>query len=200
MAETVAVASLDDDQSRLNSPEQFLAGGGLAAVVRRHQQIALERRAAGHKLAFLRRFAVINVPLPPEPDYRKLFHERTAQLPEGPRQQIVEAAMKIAFADVQLGPAILRDIAAFTKRGLNQASTGVAPYEDPIAAFLTAVRLYAVPQYEGASAAQVDSFLGRLKGALPAQPDSITPGSAVPIRIRREPRSNTPRRCPNFQR
>jgi DNA polymerase III delta prime subunit len=120
--------------------------------------------------AFLRRFAVIDVPLPEEPDYRTLFISRLGDIDVSVRDVIVDAAMKIAFGPVELGPAILLDIAAFTKRGLVPASSGTAPYDDPIETFLTAVRLYAVPQYEGADASQVDDFTGRLKSVITQPP------------------------------
>ena len=78
--------------------------------------------------------------------------------------------MAIAFGPVELGPAILLDIAAFTRRGLNKASSGAAPYDDPVAAFLTAARLYAVPQYEGATKPQTEQFTHLLKGAIDNPP------------------------------
>ena len=71
--------------------------------------------------------------------------------------------MAIAFGPVELGPAILLDIAAFTSRGLKVSASGAAPYVDAVEAFLTAVRLYGVPQYEGASASQADQMKGLLK-------------------------------------
>jgi 5-methylcytosine-specific restriction enzyme B len=119
--------------------------------------------------AFLRRFAVIDVPLPEEPDYRALFLARLGDLDPPVGDLITDAAMRVAFGPVELGPAILLDVAAFTKRGLVPASSGTAPYEDPIETFLTALRLYAVPQYEGADASQIDDFAGRIKSVI-AQP------------------------------
>lgn len=122
--------------------------------------------------AFLRRFAVIDVPIPEEAAYRNLFSSRLQEVLEPDRARIVDAAMAIAFGPIQLGPAILLDIAAFTRRGLHKASSGLAPYEDPIHAFLTAVRLYAVPQYEGAPGASVDEFRGLLEAVFASPPES----------------------------
>jgi len=121
--------------------------------------------------AFLRRFAVIDVPLPDPDAYRALFDARVDEIQPPDRDAIVDAAMAIARGPVPLGPAILLDIAAFTERGLTTTSSGSAPYDDPVAAFLTAVRLYAVPQYEGAPPAEVEAFTGLLQAVWPAPPE-----------------------------
>lgn len=83
--------------------------------------------------------------------------------------------MAIAFGRRQLGPAILKDIAEFTHIGLIATDTAsrAAAYDDPVAAFLTAIRLYAVPQYEGASRADSDDLLQRLRGIW-AEPPALT--------------------------
>jgi MoxR-like ATPase len=116
--------------------------------------------------AFLRRFAVIDVPLPNRDAYRDLYDSWSAGLDDAVRQQTVDAAMRLAFGKKELGPALLRDIAQFTLMGLTETetSTASAPYADPVEAFLTAVRLYAVPQYEGAVKADVDDVLQQLRG------------------------------------
>lgn len=110
--------------------------------------------------AFLRRFAVIDVPLPSEATYRELYAAWSAELEPDKRAQTVEAAMRLAFGPRKLGPAILRDVARFTQMGLTatETATASAPYGDPVEAFLTAVRLYAVPQYEGAPRSEIDAF------------------------------------------
>jgi AAA domain (dynein-related subfamily) len=122
--------------------------------------------------AFLRRFAVIDVPLPDEPDYRDLYAGWVGPLEEPARSQTIDAAMKVAFGSKQLGPAILKDIARFTAMGLTATETAAvaAPYSEPVEAFLTAVRLYGVPQYEGASKAAVDDLLQRLRSVWDAPP------------------------------
>ena len=116
--------------------------------------------------AFLRRFAVIDVPLPDPESYRRLFEERIEQIPEGPRALLTDAAMAVAFGPVALGPAILLDIADFTVLGVTPSSTGAPAYDDPVAAFVTATRLYGVPQYEGADPSQVERFKAGLREAL----------------------------------
>jgi MoxR-like ATPase len=123
--------------------------------------------------AFLRRFAVVEVPLPPEPRYRELYSDWSRGLEDGSRAATTEAAMSVAFGRRQLGPAILKDVADFTNMGMTATDTASrsAAYEDPVAAFLTAVRLYAVPQYEGARSPDGDDLLQRLRQVWPDPPE-----------------------------
>jgi MoxR-like ATPase len=116
--------------------------------------------------AFLRRFAVIDVPLPDPAAYRELIAEQLTSLADDVKDRLADAAMVIAYGPIALGPAILLDIATFTRRGLIESSTLTAPYSDPLSAFLTAVRLYAVPQYEGADSAQRTTFVDALHAAI----------------------------------
>lgn len=120
--------------------------------------------------AFLRRFAVIDVPLPPKPAYRALFESRCSDMAEPRRGEIVDAGMALAFGRRQLGPAILLDIARFVSMGLTPTVSG-RPYEDPVEAFLTAARLYAVPQYEGATTADIEDAKSRLRGVWSEPPE-----------------------------
>lgn len=122
--------------------------------------------------AFLRRFAIIDVPLPGPEEYRALYERWSQGLESELLGTVTEAAMQVAFGPRRLGPAILKDIAAFTGMGLTATETASvsSPYEDPLDAFLTAVRLYAVPQYEGATQAEADELMLRLRGALPDAP------------------------------
>lgn len=123
--------------------------------------------------AFLRRFAVVDIPLPEEDAYRLLYEGWSAELEPDARAVISGAAMALAFGPRQLGPAILRDVAAFTSIGLTTTDTAsvTSSYDDPVVAFLTAVRLYAAPQYEGAPRAEIDEALRRLGVALPERPE-----------------------------
>jgi len=119
--------------------------------------------------AFLRRFAVVDVPLPPERRYRELYEGWSRRLNEETQTATTEAAMAVAFGRRQLGPAILKDIADFTNMGTIATDTASrsAAYDDPVAAFLTAVRLYAVPQYEGMGRSDGDDLLQRLRRIWP---------------------------------
>ena len=121
--------------------------------------------------AFLRRFAVVDVPLPSRDDYAAWFAAQCVEIPDAPRLEIVEAAMRLAFGRVELGPAILGDIARFVTVGLTETSTGIPTYDDAIHAFLTAVRLYAVPQYEGATTADTTDAIALLRGVWPDRED-----------------------------
>lgn len=115
--------------------------------------------------AFMRRFAVVDVPLPDESDYAPLFEGWIGKVDDGPRSELVTAAMRLALGKRELGPAILKDIAGFVSIGMTTTDTASVSsvYDDPVAAFLTAVRLYAVPQYEGASKEEIDDMLLRLE-------------------------------------
>lgn len=123
--------------------------------------------------AFLRRFAVIDVPLPDEVSYRGLFEGWVQKVDDpGVRGELADAAMKLAFAERQLGPAILQDIASFVRMGLTATETASvsSAYDDPVEAFLTAVRLYAVPQYEGAVKSEVEGMLNGMRTVWPEPP------------------------------
>lgn len=91
-------------------------------------------------------------------------------MPEPARGELVDEAIKCAFGRRQLGPAILLDIARFVAMGLTQTVSG-RPYEDPVDAFLAAVRLYAVPQYEGATAADIEDAKSRLRAVWSDPPE-----------------------------
>ncbi len=122
--------------------------------------------------AFLRRFAVVDVPLPDEQSYRAWFTAQCRQIQDDARSRIVEGAMAVATAARPLGPAILKDLASFVTMGLARTSSGPSSYADPDDAFLTAVRLFAVPQYECADAEHVAELLGRLGAALTDPPQA----------------------------
>ena len=121
--------------------------------------------------AFLRRFAVIDVPLPPRPEYLEYFLQLCSGIPDPYRGQIVDVGIDLAFGPRQLGPAILTDVAIFLSKALAETASGGPTYTDPLTAFLAAVRLFAVPQYEGASRKDVDSVSNRIKAAWPELSD-----------------------------
>jgi len=117
--------------------------------------------------AFLRRFAVIDVPLPPRDAYAAFFDGLCGELPDELRATAVPAAMELAFGPRELGPAILRDVALFMEQALAETASGVATYDDPVEAFATAVRLFVVPQYEGAASADGTTVTDILRAAWP---------------------------------
>jgi hypothetical protein len=123
--------------------------------------------------AFLRRFAVLDVPLPDEEGYRLFFSDRCVTIPDEQRKEIVDVAMQLAFGPRLLGPAILSDVALFLEKGLAETAIGAPTYCDPVEAFATAVRLFAVPQYEGATPTQTKFVLDAFRGKWPDVPDEV---------------------------
>jgi len=119
--------------------------------------------------AFLRRFAVLDVPLPPRDEYAAFFRDLCTELSDTSRENVVAAAMSLAYGPRQIGPAILKDVAAFLTKGLAPTASGHANYDDDVQAFVTAVRLFAVPQYEGATSTEVAGVLKIFKEVWPGR-------------------------------
>lgn len=117
--------------------------------------------------AFLRRFAVIDVPLPDRESYRAWFDTQCPDSLGDDRQKIIDAGIELALGPKPLGPAILQDVGAFLDKSLTPASGGKASFSEPREAFFAGIRLFAVPQYEGATRSEVDLALGVLKAAWP---------------------------------
>ncbi len=99
--------------------------------------------------AFLRRFAVIDVPLPAEDDYRELFTRWFGALGREDTQLFVTLAMGIATGPVPIGPAIGRDFVHLIIEGLTETASGTPTFANEREAILTAARLLVAPQYEG---------------------------------------------------
>ncbi|UOD83474.1 AAA family ATPase [Paenarthrobacter ureafaciens] len=99
--------------------------------------------------AFLRRFAVIDIPVPAEIHYRNLFTRWFDALGREDTTQFVDQAMAIVHGPVSIGPAIGRDYAQLIVEGLTETASGQPTFEDDREAVLTAVRLLIAPQYEG---------------------------------------------------
>ncbi len=118
--------------------------------------------------AFLRRFAVIDIPVPIEADYRTLFERWFDALGRDDTSNFVDQAMAIVNGPVLIGPAIGRDYAQLIVEGLTETASGQPTFEDDREAVLTAVRLLVAPQYEGQPLASgtdllkiIDSVLGK---------------------------------------
>jgi MoxR-like ATPase len=122
--------------------------------------------------AFLRRFAVVDVPLPPPEAYKGFFESLCSELPDSERANIVAAGMALAFGPRQLGPAILKDIATFVRIGLTETASGQPTYSDPVATFVAALRLFGLPQYEGSSSADMAVVLKTLREVWPERPNT----------------------------
>lgn len=117
--------------------------------------------------AFLRRFAVIDVPLPSASDYRALLVHWYALSGIADHDSVVEAGMALAQGPVQIGPAISADIASFVAQGIAQTSSDAEAFDSIETAFLVAVCLFVVPQYEGQPQPAGDQLVRSLRAALP---------------------------------
>lgn len=122
--------------------------------------------------AFLRRFAVLNVPLPSATDYEMLIVDLFSEGVEDDqvRAQLVECTLSLALGDRELGPAIAKDIAGFVGQALVETAGGSSAYADPVRAFLTSLRLYAVPQYEGATGDEIKRAMSAVRAVWPDRP------------------------------
>jgi hypothetical protein len=123
--------------------------------------------------AFLRRFAVLDVPLPDREGYRSFFESLCLEVEPSNRNTIIDVAIELAFGPRQLGPAILRDVATFLTKGLAETATGHPTYSDPVHAFVTAARLFAVPQYEGTTSTETGAAMQLFRSAWPDRPDEF---------------------------
>lgn len=120
--------------------------------------------------AFLRRFALVEVPLPEKEPYQAWFVTRLDDVEEPLRSEIATAAINLALVkEHELGPAILGDIARFINKALLETSTGQSMF-DAQTAFLAAVRLLAVAQYEGARPARIAEALRAITEVWPEPP------------------------------
>jgi len=123
--------------------------------------------------AFLRRFAVIDVPVPDEESYGALVETLFADVPTPAREQIETAALKVAFGPRAVGPAITTDIARFVARAIDPIAGGPSTYADPVEAFAVAVKLMVVPQYEGADVAEGGKLVTALSLIWPERDDDL---------------------------
>jgi MoxR-like ATPase len=121
--------------------------------------------------AFLRRFALVEVPLPERAAYEAWFAGRLVGVEEPLRSEIATAAINLALVkERELGPAILGDISRFINKALLESSTGQSLF-DAQTAFLSAVRLLAVAQYEGARPARIEEATKAIRQVWPDPPD-----------------------------
>ncbi len=116
--------------------------------------------------AFLRRFAVIDIPLPDEETYRALLERWLAEVPDEQRAVLVEAAIYIAYGPIPIGPAITQDACRLVVEGLSATASGQAAFDSAQSTFLAATRLFVVPQYEGAPMPDGDALVETLRQVL----------------------------------
>lgn len=120
--------------------------------------------------AFLRRFAVIDVPLPPSDMYRTFIEGLFSELAPGSREQVVDAVHGAAFGPRQIGPAIVADLGEFVEKAIVPTAAGTPAYSDAIEALLVAFRILVVPQYEGAEPGAGAQLIGLLRTSLGGTP------------------------------
>lgn len=121
--------------------------------------------------AFLRRFAVIDVPLPELDSYRKLFDQWFASVKSGTPSDFVNHAMAIVEGPVEIGPAIGRDFAQLIIEGLAETASGEPIFANEREAILIATRLLVAPQYEGEPLSSGQRLLTILDGTLGPKDD-----------------------------
>lgn len=124
--------------------------------------------------AFLRRFAVIDVPLPAEDDYRTLFGRWFAALGRDEVATFVNLSMAVVSGPVAIGPAIGRDFAQLIIEGLTATASRERTFTSDEEAILIAIRLLIVPQYEGQPLTSTEKLLQIIDehisiGGLPAR-------------------------------
>lgn len=125
--------------------------------------------------AFMRRFALVEVPLPEREPYQAWFMSRLDDVEEPLRSEIATAGINLALVkEHELGPAILGDIARFINKALLETSTGQSMF-DAQTAFLSAVRLLAVAQYEGARPDRITEAIKAITDVWPEPPDPQWP-------------------------
>lgn len=125
--------------------------------------------------AFLRRFAVIDVPLPAESDYTALFARWFAALGREDVTVFVKLAMAVVEGPVPIGPAIGRDFSQLIIEGLTETASGEPTFSSDEEAILTATRLLIVPQYEGQPLTAGKKLLSLI--------DEVVPSDALPTRL-----------------
>jgi MoxR-like ATPase len=118
--------------------------------------------------AFLRRFAVIDVPLPSADRYRDLIAHWLAPAGLADNTELLDGSMAAVLGPVPIGPAIGRDISEFVVQGIAPTASGAPAFESPTEAFAVAVRLFVVPQYEGRPKGDGEDLLKRLKDLAPS--------------------------------
>ena len=112
--------------------------------------------------AFLRRFAVIDVPLPAGDAYRSLFGRWFEALGREDVGPLVDLAMAVVSGPVPIGPAIGRDFAKFIVEGLAETASGEPTFASDEEVALTATRLLVVPQYEGQPLTAGEKLLSKI--------------------------------------
>jgi MoxR-like ATPase len=121
--------------------------------------------------AFLRRFAVIDIPLPRESEYSALLNHLFSDVPDGVRESICKASLEVAYGPPPIGPAILTDVARFVSKAIAPVAAGGPTFSDPVDAFLVGVKVMVVSQYEGAEPGDGKKLVARMSSVWPDRPE-----------------------------
>lgn len=135
--------------------------------------------------AFLRRFAVVNVPIPARAEYLDFMRSRFGTILGDDTEAALHALANLAEGPRQLGPAIISDIAQFVDKALAEDAGGHSAYSSPTDALITAIRLFAAPQYEGASKHETEGLVQILESGVPgaAGSDAMATLSAALVSV-----------------
>jgi len=112
--------------------------------------------------AFLRRFAVIDVPIPPDEAYEAWIKETLGSLADA-HPELPKGLLKAATGPRALGPAIMEDAVSFAVAHHELQTDGAAP----LVSVVVALCLFAIPQYEGATKDETDRFVAAIESAMP---------------------------------
>lgn len=118
--------------------------------------------------AFLRRFAVIDVPLPDPDSYKSLLDNWLTSAGITDVEELLEGAMAAINGPVPIGPAIGRDLAEFVAQGVAPTASKAPAFDSATEALASAVRLFVVPQYEGQPSDDGDRLVSQIKAATPS--------------------------------
>lgn len=116
--------------------------------------------------AFLRRFAVIDVPLPDAAQYRGLFEHWLEPGNFTDSSSLLAGAMAAVAGPVPIGPAIGRDLAEFVVQAIAPTASGSPAFDSVEDALAVAIRLFVVPQYEGQPVEDGDRLVEALRTAI----------------------------------
>jgi len=118
--------------------------------------------------AFLRRFAVIDIPVPNADEYRQLFRQWLSPASLTNIDELLAGSLAAISGPVPIGPAIGRDLAEFVVQGVAPTASGSPAFVTPQEALAAAIRLFVVPQYEGQPGTDGESLLNQIKMAAPS--------------------------------
>lgn len=123
--------------------------------------------------AFLRRFAVIDIPLPEPDQYRALFERWLGPGDFADASGLLKGLMAVIGGPVEIGPAIGHDMADFVIQGIAPTASGTPAFGTPEEALAVAIRLFVAPQYEGQAVEMGDKLIDRLKATTSLTAEAI---------------------------